>query len=101
VEFLVARELPDGLPDDIRTICERQLTLLVNGEAFERRGTSNLRHVDRPNTVAVAIVFRAEIFSRLAHAMSVQGQACGAAFALNAEQLFGLRSFAERWPPRQ
>jgi hypothetical protein len=101
VEFLMARELPDGVPDDIRMICERGFKLLVNGEAFERLGTVNIRHVDRPSTVAVATVFRADIFSRLVHAVSVQGQACGAAFVLNAEQLVGLQLFVERWPPRQ
>src|SRR5437667_3679002 len=101
VELLMTRELPDGVPDDIRTICEEQVELLGDGESFERLGNHNVRHVDRQNTVAVAIVFPADTFSRLAHALSVQGRACGADFSLNSEHLVGLQSFVERWPPRQ
>ena len=98
VEVLVVREFPDAAPDDIRTICDREFKLIVNGEAFERLGIRNLRHVDRRNAGAVAIVFSADTFSRLAHAISVQGEGCGAAFALNAEQLLGMQSLADRWP---
>jgi hypothetical protein len=98
VELLVIREFPGGTSDDIRASCEGQFKLLVNGEAFERFGIRNLRHVDRQDAGAVAVVFRAEKFSRFAHAMSVQGQACGATFTLNANQLLGMQSFVERWP---
>jgi hypothetical protein len=98
VELLVVREFPDAAPDDIQTICDREFKLIVNGEAFERLGIRNLRHVDRRNAGAVAIVFPADTFSRLAHAISVQGKGCGAAFALNPEQLLGMQSLVDRWP---
>jgi len=98
VEFLVVREFPDAEPDDIRTMCDRQFKLMVNGEPFERLGIRNLRHVDRRNVGAVAIVFPADTFSRLAHAISVQGEGCGATFALNAEQLLSMQSLVDRWP---
>jgi hypothetical protein len=98
VELLVVREFPDAAPDDIRTICDREFKLIVNGEAFERLGIRNLRHVDRRNAGAVAIVFPADTFSRLAHAISVQGEGCGATFALNAEQLLSIQSLVDRWP---
>jgi hypothetical protein len=98
VELLVVREFPDAAPDDIRTMCDRQFKLMVNGEPFERLGIRNLRHVDWRNVGAVAIVFSADTFSRLAHATSVHGEGCGGTFALNAEQLLSIRSLVDRWP---
>src|SRR5215212_10510513 len=61
-KLLVVREFTDAAPQDIQTICDRQFKLLVNGEAFERLSIRNLRHVDRLNVGAVAIVFPADAF---------------------------------------
>ena len=97
VEVLVIRDLsrvPSSAPIDVS---ERHVKLLVNGESIERRGTLNRRHMDRPRTAAIAMVFRAEAFSLFADAASLEGHAFDCDFALTPDQVVDLRSVVQRW----
>jgi hypothetical protein len=97
VELLIIRDLSQGRPYEPDNVDERDVTLLVDGERFERRGTLNPRLMDRPRTAAVAMVFRADAFSRFAHVTSVEGHAFGCDFALAPDQLTGLQSIMQQW----
>jgi hypothetical protein len=96
VELLIIRDLSQGRPYEPDNV-EPDVTLLVDGERFERHGTLNPRLMDRPRTAAVAMVFRADAFSRFAHVTSVEGHAFGCDFALAPDQLTGLQSIMQQW----
>jgi hypothetical protein len=97
VEVLIIRDLSRIPSSEPVNVSEQAVRLLVDAESFERRGTLNPRWMDRSQTKAFAMVFRADAFSYFAYASSVKGHAFDCDFALTPDQVVDLRSVVQRW----